>query len=174
MQVKLEGRPITLTGDNEPLKVGDDAPKVWLKPKEMGSYQVGGKKDKVQIISVMPSIDTSICQLQSKRFSKIYTEIPEVEIIIVSMDLPFAQHRFCSFEGIKNLSVVSDFKNREFGRKYGLLIDTPPLDGLLTRAVLVVDKNGKIIYQEICEEIQKEPNYDAVLNTIKMLRIRAF
>ena len=86
---------------------------------------------------------------------------------MISMDLPFAQGRFCSVEGIKNVRALSDFRNKEFGTKYGVLIDDSPLSGLLTRAVFVIDESGKVIYREICEEITNEPNYEAALEAIK-------
>lgn len=165
MNVKFKGTPVTLGGDS--VNIGDNAPEVWLKTKDLGKLQVGGKKNKVQIISVVPSLDTSVCALQAKTFNEKASQIPEVEVNVVSMDLPFAQDRFCSTQNINNINTLSDFKNKEFGKKYGLLINDSPLEGLLARAVIIVNKEGKIIYKEICEEITNEPNYEAALNSIK-------
>lgn len=165
MNVKFKGTPITLGGDS--VNVGDNAPEVWLKAKDLGKLQVGGKKDKVQIISVVPSLDTSICALQAKTFNEKASQIPDVEVNVVSMDLPFAQDRFCTTQNIKNINTLSDFKSKEFGKKYGLLLNDSPLEGLLARAVIIVNKEGKIIYKEVCEEITNEPNYEAALNAIK-------
>lgn len=165
MNVKFKGTPVTLGGDS--VNVGDNAPEVWLKAKDLGKLQVGGKKDKVQIISVVPSLDTSVCALQAKTFNEKASQIPDVEVNIVSMDLPFAQDRFCTTQNIKNINTLSDFKSKEFGKKYGLLLNDSPLEGLLARAVIIVNKEGKIIYKEVCEEITNEPNYEAALNAIK-------
>lgn len=165
MNVKFKGTPVTLGGDS--VNVGDNAPEVWLKTKDLGKLQVGGKKNKVQIISVVPSLDTSVCALQAKTFNEKASQIPDVEVNVVSMDLPFAQDRFCTTQNIKNINTLSDFKSKEFGKKYGLLLNDSPLEGLLARAVIIVNKEGKIIYKEVCEEITNEPNYEAALNAIK-------
>lgn len=165
MNVKFKGTPVTLGGDS--VNVGDNAPEVWLKTKDLGKLQVGGKKNKVQIISVVPSLDTSVCALQAKTFNEKASKIPDVEVNVVSMDLPFAQDRFCATQNIKNINTLSDFKSKEFGKKYGLLLNDSPLEGLLARAVIIVNKEGKIIYKEVCEEITNEPNYEAALNAIK-------
>lgn len=165
MSVKFKGSPVKLVGDE--IKVGDFAPSVKLKGNDLGYVLVGGKKDKVQVINVVPSLDTPVCQIQTKHFNKEAASLPNVEVFVVSMDLPFAQGRFCSVEGIENVKALSDFKNKEFGNKYGVLIDDSPLSGLLARAVFVVDENGKVIYKEVCEEITNEPNYENALKAIK-------
>lgn len=165
MSVKFKGSPVKLVGDE--IKVGDFAPSVKLKGNDLGYVIVGGKKDKIQVINVVPSLDTPVCQIQTKQFNKEAANLPNVEVSVVSMDLPFAQGRFCSVEGIENVKALSDFKNKEFGNKYGVLIDDSPLSGLLARAVFVVDENGKVIYKEVCEEITNEPNYENALKAIK-------
>lgn len=165
MSVKFKGSPVKLVGDE--IKVGDFAPSVKLKGNDLGYVLVGGKKDKVQVINVVPSLDTPVCQIQTKQFNKEAANLPNVEVFVVSMDLPFAQGRFCSVEGIENVKALSDFKNKEFGNKYGVLIDDSPLSGLLARAVFVIDESGKVIYKEICEEITNEPNYENALKAIK-------
>lgn len=165
MSAKFKGSPVKLVGDE--IKVGDFAPSVKLKGNDLGYVIVGGKKDKIQVLNVVPSLDTPTCQVQTKRFNTEAANFPNVEVFVISMDLPFAQGRFCSVEGIKNVRALSDFKNKEFGTKYGVLIDDSPLSGLLTRAVFVIDESGKVIYREICEEITNEPNYEAALNAIK-------
>lgn len=165
MSAKFKGSPVKLVGDE--IKVGDFAPSVKLKGNDLGYVIVGGKKDKIQVLNVVPSLDTPTCQVQTKRFNTEAANFPNVEVFVISMDLPFAQGRFCSVEGIKNVRALSDFRNKEFGTKYGLLIDDSPLSGLLTRAVFVIDESGKVIYREICEEITNEPNYEAALEAIK-------
>ncbi len=165
MSAKFKGSPVKLVGDE--IKVGDFAPSVKLKGNDLGYVIVGGKKDKIQVLNVVPSLDTPTCQVQTKRFNTEAANFPNVEVFVISMDLPFAQGRFCSVEGIKNVRALSDFRNKEFGTKYGVLIDDSPLSGLLTRAVFVIDESGKVIYREICEEITNEPNYEAALEAIK-------
>lgn len=165
MSAKFKGSPVKLVGDE--IKVGDFAPSVKLKGNDLGYVIVGGKKDKIQVLNVVPSLDTPTCQVQTKRFNTEAANFPNVEVFVISMDLPFTQGRFCSVEGIKNVRALSDFRNKEFGTKYGVLIDDSPLSGLLTRAVFVIDESGKVIYREICEEITNEPNYEAALEAIK-------
>lgn len=165
MNVKFKGSPVTLGGKS--VNVGDDAPEVCLKAKDLSTFKVGGKKDKIQIINVVPSLDTEVCAIQAKTFNSKASQLPDVEVNVVSMDLPFAQGRFCTTADIKNLNTLSDFKSKEFGRLYGLLINDSPLEGLLARAVIIVNKEGKVIYKEVCDEITNEPNYDAALNAIK-------
>lgn len=165
MSVKFKGNEVKLFGTQ--IKVGDQAPEVFLSAKDLSSVQVGGKKDKIQIINVVPSLDTPVCSIQAKTFNKSASILKNVEVNIVSVDLPFAQDRFCSTNDIKNLNTLSDFKNKEFGKKYGLLIENSALEGLLTRAVIIVDTQGKVIYTEICDEITNEPNYNAALEAVK-------
>ena len=165
MSAKFKGSPVKLVGDE--IKVGDFAPSVKLKGNDLGYVIAGGKRDKIQVLNVVPSLDTPTCQVQTKRFNTEAANFPNVEVFVISMDLPFAQGRFCSVEGIKNVRALSDFRNKEFGTKYGVLIDDSPLSGLLTRAAFVIDESGKVIYREICEEITNEPNYEAALNAIK-------
>lgn len=165
MNVKFQGNPVKLTGKE--VRVGDNAPVVTLKGKDLSPVSVGGKKDKIQVINVVPSLDTPVCAIQAKTFNQKASEHKDVEVFVVSMDLPFAQGRFCSTEGIENLQVLSDFNKKEFGEKYGVLINDSALEGLLTRAVFVIDKEGRVVYREICEEITNEPDYEAVLNTLK-------
>lgn len=165
MSAKFKGSPVKLVGDE--IKVGDFAPSVKLKGNDLGYVIVGGKKDKIQVLNVVPSLDTPTCQVQTKRFNTEAANFPNVEVFVISMDLPFAQGRFCSAEGIKNVRALSDYRSKEFGEKYGLLIDDSPLSGLLTRAVFVIDESGKVIYREICEEITNEPNYEVALEAIK-------
>lgn len=165
MSVKFKGTPVKLVGSE--IKVGDFAPSVKLKGNDLGYVLVGGKKNKVQILNVVPSLDTPVCAVQTKTFNKEAASLPNAEVFVISMDLPFAQGRFCSVEGIANVKALSDYRNKEFGEKYGLLIDDSPLSGLLTRAVFIIDEDGKVIYREVCEEITNEPNYEAALNAVK-------
>lgn len=161
----FHGEAVKLFGSS--LKVGDSAPSVQLVGKDLGAVQVGGAQGVYQIINVVPSLDTGVCAVQARTFNQKAASLPNAKVFVVSVDLPFAQGRFCSTEGIENLTVASDFIEKEFGKKYGLLLESSPLRGVLTRAVIVVDPQGKVVYQEICDEITNEPNYDNALNAVK-------
>lgn len=166
MKVTFKGDPVKLAGVE--LNVGDDAPLVRLKGNDLGSVTVGGKKDKIQVINVVPSLDTPVCAQQTRTFNEKLANNNNAEVFVVSMDLPFAQGRFCSVEGIKNVRALSDFTYKEFGKKYGVLVEDSVLEGLLARAIFIVGLDGKIIYKEICNEITNEPDYEKAINAIKM------
>lgn len=165
MAVTFKGSPASFIGKQ--LSVGDDAPQVNLTDKDLNPIVVGGAQGKKQIISVVPSLDTGVCNLQAKRFNKEAASLHNTVVFVVSMDLPFGAKRFCEVEDIHNVVVASDFTDKHFGKEYGLLLTNTPLKGLLTRAVIVVDTKGKIVYQEICSEITNEPDYDSALNAAK-------
>lgn len=165
MKPKFQGTPVKLVGNT--LNVGDCAPVVKLKTKDLAVFEVGGKKDKIQLINVVPSLDTPVCVKQAKEFNAKAASLSNVELSLVSVDLPFAQGRFCSTESVNNLNVLSDFVEKEFGQKYGVLIGDSPLEGLLTRAVFVVGTCGKVLYKQVCEEITNEPNYQEILEFLK-------
>ncbi|MCX2716611.1 thiol peroxidase [Helicobacter sp. MIT 21-1697] len=165
MEVKFKGTPAQLSANT--IKVGDNAPQVKLTAKDLSQVQIGGASGKYQIINVVPSLDTGVCATQTRRFNQEAATLQNANVYVVSMDLPFAQGRFCSTESIENLSTLSDFVTKDFGKAYGLLLQSSPLVGLLTRAVLIIDPQGKVIYTEICEEITQEPNYEKALAAIK-------
>lgn len=144
--VKFKGEEVSLAGD---LKVGEDAPKLCLKAKDLSDICIGGGK--TQIILSVPSLDTPVCASEAREFNKKITELGK-EVVLVSMDLPFAQGRFCQSEGIEGLKVASDFVHKDFGKKYGVLMMNGPLEGILARAVFVI-KDGKIAYKEIAAEV---------------------
>ncbi len=165
MEVKFKGTPAQLSANT--IKVGDDAPQIKLTAKDLSQVQIGGASGKYQIINVVPSLDTGVCATQTRRFNQETATLQNTNVYVVSMDLPFAQGRFCSTEGIENLTPLSDFVTKDFGKAYGLLLQSSPLVGLLTRAVLIIDPQGKVIYTEICEEITQEPDYEKALAVIK-------
>lgn len=161
----FKGNAVTLAGKE--VKVGDKAPKVDLVAGDLSLKSVGGASGKYQVINVVPSLDTGVCATQTRKFNEKAASLPNTEVFVVSLDLPFAQGRFCSTEGIKNVVALSDFRNKEFGNAYGVILADSPLQGLLTRAVFVVNPNGEIVHKEIVAEITTEPNYDAALNAVK-------
>lgn len=160
--VTLKGNPCTLSGTE--IKTGDVAPQVTLvNSKGLADKAVGGASDNTQLIVVVPSLDTEVCAAETRRFNQEAAKIADVEVIVVSMDLPFAATRFCTTEGIDNLTVVSDFVSKGFANAYGVLLADGPLAGLTCRAVFVVNKDGRVAYKEIVPEITDEPNYEAAL-----------
>lgn len=165
MKVKFQGQEVILEGNVK--NVGDIAPEVNLVSKDLTEIKVGGAQGHYQIINIVPSLDTGVCATQARTFNKKAAEVKNAKVYVVSMDLPFAQGRFCSTEGISNLEVLSDFRKKEFASKYGVLIANGPLEGILARGVIVVDPQGKIIYQEICSEITNEPDYESPLKSIQ-------
>ena len=163
--VTFKGNAVSLSGKD--LNVGDSAPKVELVAGDLSAKSVGGASGKFQIINVVPSLDTGVCATQTRKFNEKAASLPNAEVFVISLDLPFAQGRFCSTEGIKNVVALSDFKNKAFGDAYGVVLAGSPLEGLLTRAVFVVNPEGEIVHKEIVSEITNEPNYDAALAVVK-------
>ena len=161
----LKGNEVNLAGNE--VNVGDLAPIVTVVAKDLSEIKVGGEQGKAQIIVVVPSLDTPVCASETRRFNTEAAKIENASVTVVSMDLPFAMGRFCTTEGIENLEVGSDFRNKDFANAYGVLIADGPLAGVTARAIFVIDANGKIAYKDICNEITEEPNYDSALAAIK-------
>jgi thioredoxin-dependent peroxiredoxin len=162
--VTFKGEPKTLVGPQ--LKPGDKAPDfACLAGLEV--VTLGQTPAKARLFSVVPSLDTSVCSIQTKKFNEILASLKDkVASYTVSLDLPFAQKRFCDAESITNMKTLSDVHNHSFGQNYGVLIEGLPLP-LLARAVFVVDRGGKITYTEYVPEVTKEPNYDAAATALK-------
>jgi len=148
------------------IKVGDKAPNFTTVGNDLKPVNFSDSKGKVRIISVFPSLDTGVCELQNIRFNQEATENKNLEIISVSADLPFAQKRFCGAKGIDAAITVSDHKDMDFGAKYGFTME--PLR-LLARGVIVVDKNDTVKHVEYISEVTTEPNYGAALKVAKEL-----
>lgn len=161
MNVKFQGNPVTLEGNT--VKVGDTAPNFIVADNALNQVDSKEFKGKRVYVSV-PSIDTGVCDVEVRRFNEEAANLEDVKIYVVSMDLPFAQSRWCGSAGIEAVQTLSDYKDRSFGKEFGTYIKEL---GLLTRAVFVVDENNKVTYVEYCEEVTSEPNYDAALNALK-------
>lgn len=161
--VTLKGNTVTLVGPS--LNVGDDAPVARVVLTDLSEKEIGGSKDKVQLIITVPSLDTPVCETETKKFNEMIQGM-DVDVTVVSMDLPFAEKRFCESFNIENVVVGSDFRYKDM-EKFGVLIGEGALKGLLARAVFIVDKNGKIAYKQLVPEITQEPDYDAVLDALK-------
>ncbi len=163
--VTFKGTPLTLVG--EPIEVGQQAPdfKVFYFEGGLKPITLADLKGKPSLLSVVPSLDTGVCAKQTKKFNDELTGLGDrVNALTVSLDLPFAQNRFCGAEGIKAMRVGSDYQDRKFGQDYGVLIDELKL---LARSIFVLDKNGKVIHAELVKEVADEPNYDAALTALK-------
>ena len=165
--VTLKGNTVTLVGPA--LNVGDEAPEAVVVKTDLSEKRIGGAKGKVQLIITVPSLDTPVCETETKKFNEMLTEFKDkIDVTVVSMDLPFASKRFCESYNIANVDVASDFRYRDM-EKYGVLIGEGALKGILARAVFIVDKEGKIAYKQLVPEITQEPNYDEVINKLKEL-----
>lgn len=163
--VTFKGTPMTLLGSE--LKVGEAAPEFTLHYFEGGLKTLTNSdlRGKPAIVSIVPSLDTGVCQIQTKRFNSELAGLGDkVQAVTVSRDLPFAQNRFCGAEDIKNMKVGSDYQSGEFGQAWGVMIDELKL---LARSVYVLDSQGKVVYGEIVPEVTAEPNYEAALAALK-------
>ena len=151
------------------IKVGDKAPKVTVvncNPM-LQNETIGGSQDKAQLVIVVPSLDTPVCDAETRKFNTEASSLSGVSVKTVSMDLPFAAAKFCSTAGIKDLAVCSDFRNKEFSNAYGVLLADGPLAGVTCRAVFVIDTCGNIAYKELVSEITAEPDYSKALAAAK-------
>jgi len=159
----MKGKPLALTGKE--VKVGDDAPDFVAISNDFKVVKLSDLRNgKVCIVASVPSLDTPVCSVETRRFNLEAAGLSGVCIVTVSMDLPFAQKRWCAAEGVLGVTTVSDFRDRSFGNSYGMLIGEL---GLLARAVFVVDTTGKIVYEQVVPEITAEPDYEAVLKAAK-------
>jgi len=162
--VTFKGTPVTLVGPQ--LKPGDSAPDFTCL-QVLDKVTLGQTPAKVRVFSVVPSLDTPVCSNQTKKFDQQLAQYKDrIASYTVSLDLPFAQKRFCGAENVTNMTSLSDVHNHSFGQNWGVLIEGLPLP-LLARAVFVVDKAGKIVHAEYVPEITTEPNYDATLAAVK-------
>jgi thiol peroxidase len=162
--VTFKGNPLTLIGPQ--LKVGDKAPDFTCLS-GLDLVTLSKTPAKARLFSVVPSLDTPVCSMQTKKFEEGIGALKDkAACYTVSLDLPFAQKRFCGAEGVANMQTLSDVHNESFGKSYGVLIEGLPLK-LLSRAVFVVDGSGKITYVEYVPEVTSEPKYDAALAALK-------
>lgn len=157
--ITLKGNPIQTVGQLP--AVGQLAPDVALTGLDLSDKKLSSIPGK-RVLNIFPSIDTAVCAMSVRTFNKRATEKPNVTVLNISMDLPFALKRFCGAEGIDKAISVSAFRS-EFGQKYGVTIKEGGMAGLFSRAVIVVDEQGKVVYAEQVPEIGQEPNYDAAL-----------
>lgn len=161
--VKANDKYVTLLGTQ--VKVGDKAPNFKVVDKNFSPIELSNFSGKTLLISVVPSLDTGVCSLQTKRFNEEAAKLPEnITLLTISNDLPFAQKRFCKVENVDKIKVLSDSVWRNFGENYGLIIKNM---GLLTRAIFIIDNQGIIKYKELVANISQHPNYDSALTAVK-------
>ena len=159
--VTLKGNPVNLVGKE--LQPGDKAPEFKLQATDLQDFSFSQTAGKTRIVVTVPSLDTPVCHAETRRFNEEAAKLPNVEIIVASADLPFAQKRWCGAEGVDKVKTLSCHRDTKFGEDYGVLISGGPLDRCLARAVFVVDGNGTVKHAEYVKEISEHPNYDAAL-----------
>ncbi len=162
--VTLKGNPMTLVGPE--LKPGDQAPDFQCVDMTLKAVDLAETGHNIRIFSVVPSLDTPVCDMQTKRFNDEAANLKGVDIFTISMDLPFAQKRWCTSFAVENVKMLSDHKDSSFGTAYGTLIKELRIE---SRAIFVVDKNNVIRYVEYVPEVTEHPNYDAALTATKKL-----
>ncbi|MCL4116700.1 UNVERIFIED_CONTAM: hypothetical protein GTU68_028729 [Idotea baltica] len=163
--ITLGGNPVETSG-NLP-KIGSTAADFKLVAVDLSTKTLMDFKGSRLILNIFPSVGTGVCASSVRAFNKEASNLENTKVLCISRDLPFAQEQFCGAEGLDNVTMLSDFKNGDFGKTYGLLMTNDIFDGLLSRCVIVVDTDNTIIYTEQVPEIGQEPNYKAALNALK-------
>ena len=163
---------VTLTGNevntnSNIVEVGSSAPNFVLVDSELNDVNLENFSGKNKILSIVPSLDTPVCQKSTKIFNEKVNDLEDTVMLIVSSDLPFAMKRFCTSESLENVIPVSMMRSRNFAKDYGVLLIDGPLSGITTRAIVTISKDNKILHSELVSEIADEPNYQAALDSIK-------
>lgn len=163
--VTFKGQEQTMSGQMP--QVGDQAPDFQLVGTDMSAVSLADSAGKVRIVSVVPSIDTGLCSIETARFNKELDALPDNVVgITISVDTPFAQKRWCAAEGVEKMQMLSDFKGHDFAKDYGVYLDDL---GITARCIFIIGKDGKIAYEQLVPEVAQEPDYDAVLNKAREL-----
>ncbi|MBP2241407.1 thiol peroxidase [Cytobacillus eiseniae] len=163
--ITFKGNSVTLLGNE--VKAGEKAPNFKVLANDLSEVTLDDTKGQVRLISVVPSIDTGVCDAQTRRFNEEASKLGDVKILTVSVDLPFAQKRWCAAAGIENVQTVSDHRDLSFGEAYGVAIKELRL---LARAVFVVDSNDTVTYAEYVSEATDHPNYEAAIEAVKQAK----
>lgn len=164
-QIKLGGNPINTNGDLP--KIGGKAPDFHLTDADLKDATLADFKGKKKLLNIVPSLDTPVCAMSTKKFNEFAKGRDDAVMLIVSADLPFAQKRFCTAENTSLVKTLSMMRDKNFAKDYGVLIQDGPLKGITARAVVVLDANDKVVHTELVPEIKQEPNYDAALAALK-------
>lgn len=162
---KFKGSPVHIVG--EFIQAGIPAPDFELVKSDLSTLTLGSLKGRRVVLNIFPSLDTGVCATSVRKFNKLAASLPDTVVVAVSKDLPFAHARFCTTEGIDNVVPASDFRTSGFDKAYGVLMSDGPLAGLLARAVVVIDREGKVVYTELVPEITDEPDYDKAVEAVR-------
>ncbi|MFO1431131.1 MAG: thiol peroxidase [Candidatus Competibacteraceae bacterium] len=162
--VTLKGTEFHTNGDLP--AVGSQAPEFRLVAGDLSDVTLANYAGKKKLLNIVPSLDTPVCAISTRKFNEYAKSHPNTVILIISADLPFAQSRFCTGEKLENVVPLSIMRSRHFAKDYGVLIDDGPLAGLTARAVVVLDENNKVIYTQLVPEIAEEPDYAAALEAL--------
>lgn len=162
--ITLHGNPFNTCGELP--ASGQTAPDFTLTNTDLAECSQADYTGKTVVLNIFPSIDTPVCATAARQFNEKAAALQDTVVLCVSQDLPFALGRFCGAEGLENVTALSAFRHPEFGKAYGVTVVDGPLAGLLARAVVVIGKDGKVIYTELVPEIAQEPDYDAALKAI--------
>ncbi|MCH7781786.1 thiol peroxidase [candidate division KSB1 bacterium] len=146
--------------------VGSKAPDFLLTKNDLSDVKLSDYSGKKVILNIFPSLDTGVCADSVRKFNNEASKLDNTEVLCISADLPFAHGRFCEAEGIEKVTTLSDLRNKDFGDKYGVLITDGVLAGVMSRAIVVLDESGTVLYTEQVPEIKQEPNYDAALGAL--------
>lgn len=160
-KITLKGNPVDTSG-NLP-SIGQEAPDFTLVKADLGNLTLSELKGKKVVLSISPSLDTSVCATSARKFNQIAAGKNNVIVLAITRDLPFAAGRFCSTEGITNVVTVSGFRNKDFGKNYGVEIINGAFEGLYARSIIIIDEEGKVIYTQLVPEIASEADYDKVV-----------
>ncbi|MGW4963965.1 thiol peroxidase [Nonomuraea sp. NPDC004186] len=163
--VTFKGTPVAVGGTFP--KPGVSAPAFKLVGGDLAEHSLEEYGQKTKVLNIFPSLDTGVCAASVRRFNEVAAEHPEVAVLCISADLPFAQKRFCGAEGLDNVVTLSLMRGREFLTDYGVAQESGPLAGLAARAVVVLDGDNQVVYSELVPEITQEPDYDAALTALK-------
>lgn len=163
-QITLGGNAIKTSGELP--EVGTQAPKFTLSRNDLSSTTLEDFHGKRVVLNIFPSVDTGVCAQSVRTFNEKIASVPNTEVLCISRDLPFAQARFCAAEGLENVHTLSDFNTGKFGEDYGVTVASGDFSGLHSRAVVILDESGKVIYTEQVPEIGQEPNYEKALNAL--------
>ena len=163
--ITLRGNAIHTAGELP--KVGGKAPDFQLTGSDLKDVSLASYAGKKKILNIVPSLDTPVCQTSTRHFNEDAGKLPNTVVLVISNDLPFAQKRFCTTEGLANVVPLSELRTRDFGAAYGVRISDGPMAGLLSRAVVVVDEHDKVVYTEQVPEIAQEPDYAKALEAAK-------
>jgi thiol peroxidase len=162
--ITLKGEPVETVAELPEVKTA--APDFTLTRTDLSDVSLGSFSGKRIILNIFPSIDTDVCAASARRFNEEINRLDNTVALCVSADLPFAHKRFCEAEGLENIIPLSVFRSRNFGIDYGVTITSGPLSGLLSRAIVIIDEQGEVMYTEQVPEISQEPDYDAALKAV--------